>query len=266
MKLFYLYFALLPSVFCHGFIYSVDNNLVRGLSKLNSVIDDLRNPDANLCRNEPPEPGNPIDLTQSKLTVKLAISKLATHIGNCWIDVLDENNNAIRISPLEKCVYHIPDSECIPVPNSVTNDMCLQTWTFTLQNVNQLSCKKCVLNWWWRAEHIVPNELFNNCIDFTQSTNPNISQVNPNTNTNIPQVNLNKNVNIPQVNSNTNTNIPQVNSNTNTNIPQVNPNKNVNIPQVNSKPNTNVNVSKIKSLIKSPFRRPYARPTQTDCP
>jgi hypothetical protein len=250
MKLFCLYF---PFVLSHGFIYSVEGNLVRGLSKLNSVIDDLRNPDATLCRNEPMVPGAlPIDLLQSTLTVKLAISKLATHIGNCWVDVLDENNNAIRISPLEKCVYSIPESECIPVPNSVTNDMCLQTWTFPLQNVNQLTCKNCVLNWWWRAEHIVPNEFFNNCIDFTQNnSNNNIP------NTNIPTINT-PNTNTPTINT-PNTNTPTINT-PNTNIP-----KTLNTPNTKT-PNTNFNTnSNIKSLIKSPVRRPYIRPTPTDC-
>jgi hypothetical protein len=249
MKFCYLYLPLLQFVLSHGFIYSVEDNLVRGLSKLNSVIDDLRNPDATQCRNEPVTI-NPmaIDLTQSTLTVKLAISKLATHIGNCWINILDENNNSIRVSPLEKCVYFIPDSECIPVPNSSTNDMCLQTWTFPLQNIDQLTCNKCVLNWWWRAEHIVPNEIFNNCIDFTLNT--------PNNNT--PPI-----INTPTIN--TPTIKPIINKPT-MNTPMINtPNDNT-PPKIN-KPNTNFNTnSNIKSLIKNPLRRPYIRPTSTDCP
>jgi hypothetical protein len=180
-------FGLINLIHAHGFLYSIGDDItVRGLQKLNSVIDDLRNPTNQVCRNEPENTPRFFELTSS-ISVKLAISKLATHIGECWVNIIQDNGREIRISPEEKCVYFIPDSECIPVPNSVTNDMCMQTWTFPTRNLDQITCTNCIFKWEWRGRHIEPNEYFNNCIDISvrsssmepENVEPDVEDVEP---------------------------------------------------------------------------------------
>ncbi|KAJ3267758.1 hypothetical protein HK104_005639, partial [Borealophlyctis nickersoniae] len=155
-------------VSAHGFLCSpieVDSNTpctVRDIQKINNGIDNLRNPTtAGTCRGvTTPGKVTPVTLTNGEShTITIALSDGAQHIGPCWVEILDKNlGNAVRITDDAECarppqaqrdtVKTAPASDQCPgyIPfGLVTNDMCLNTWTFTVKNVEQITCTDCVM-------------------------------------------------------------------------------------------------------------------------
>ncbi|KAJ3052617.1 hypothetical protein HK097_005983 [Rhizophlyctis rosea] len=188
--------AFTSSVSAHGFMYgpgslsSGQEGTVRDIGKINYQIDSLRNPNsAGFCRGAGKGAVTPISLSSGEdFTITLALSNGAQHIGDCWVEIVDANDssNKVQIAGPVQCA--LPpvaqsntdkgsgaDQQCggrLP-KNLVTNDMCLNTWTFKPQNVDQIKCKDCILRWIWHATHISTSnpEVYENCADVTVSTN-----------------------------------------------------------------------------------------------
>jgi hypothetical protein len=84
--------TLLTTVSAHGFIWSVGSigenpPNVRGLAKMNYLIDSLRNPltTPNMCRGEPTSSIRTAMTLGDTLTITLAISAAARHTGPCYV-------------------------------------------------------------------------------------------------------------------------------------------------------------------------------------
>ncbi|KAJ3175784.1 hypothetical protein HDU87_005778 [Geranomyces variabilis] len=218
-----LLLASSSSVSAHGFLSGIgtlsssQRGQVRDYNKINVQIDDLRNPlagNSQLCRGAAKGPVVPLDLSSGSLTLTQAFSLGAQHIGPCAVEIIDANdhNNKVTIASangLDGCarppIAQFDTDKLSPATNQchgkipaglVTNDMCLQYWTFQTQNVDKITCTDCILRWTWSGEHIsVTNpEKYENCIDVkvtkNGSTPPPVDVPNPdtNTNTNIPPV------------------------------------------------------------------------------
>jgi hypothetical protein len=140
---------------------------------MNYAIDDLRNPliTPKNCRGEPKTAStSPLSLsltsTPQQLSLTFAISQDAAHIGPCALFI-----GTTQISSADDCISRSKTPDCIAVPGSITNDMCLLTYTFTLTNLAAVTCTDCVLRWTWKATHIsiYSPELFETCMDVTIS-------------------------------------------------------------------------------------------------
>lgn len=174
MQLIFLLFPTLISA--HGMLFAPNDvnsdtaGTVRGISKLNTNIDGLRSPtvSSNTCRSEGKSKAVPIELKNGQdLTVTLAISQGAEHIGDCYLYVLNENlEDSVLIgesTDSKACAF--TGGECQRPADSVTNDMCLVKWTVKVQNAEKIKCTDCVLQWKWVAKHVPATEYFENCAD-----------------------------------------------------------------------------------------------------
>jgi len=168
----------------------------RGIQKIATSIDDLRNPNTggNLCRGEgrvvPVDMNINVDTLVHKVSLALSIS--AQHIGVCKLEVFDNDvgiSSSVNIATGNNCARSgeifdekLSASSVCPsdIPMGlVTNDMCLHEWTFNLDKgaLDELynSCKNCVLRWTWVSTHVEPFEYFETCIDvnlkFTSNSN-----------------------------------------------------------------------------------------------
>ncbi|KAJ3023857.1 UNVERIFIED_CONTAM: hypothetical protein HDU68_008426 [Siphonaria sp. JEL0065] len=172
----------------HGFLYGPNGlkdtatlGSIRNYQKISFQIDDLRSPSGTaVCRNAPVSAQRaPVTLGKSGSThtVAVAFSIGAMHVGECHVDIIDPaTNKAVRIGQIDGpngCARlgQIPNSpgQCpngMP-KNLITNDMCAFDWTFTLMNVEQITCTNCILRWGWSATHISTTnpELYQNCVD-----------------------------------------------------------------------------------------------------
>ncbi|KAH6560795.1 hypothetical protein BASA60_000518 [Batrachochytrium salamandrivorans] len=169
--------ASLSLAAAHGFMAhpgpvsgAFSQHAVRNYDAISTNIDSLRNPidsSSPICRG-----------------AAKAFSIGAQHIGPCAVEILDENlsnpvqiaqvsgPNGCAVKPLAQfrtdksspasaqCPKHIPSK-------LVTDDMCLNEWTFTVTNVEKIKCTQCVLRWTWSGEHISVNnpELYETCAD-----------------------------------------------------------------------------------------------------
>ncbi|KNC98813.1 uncharacterized protein SPPG_05790 [Spizellomyces punctatus DAOM BR117] len=175
-----------------GVIGAGERGTVRNYGAINIDIDSLRSPtpgNSTFCRNAPPGPIVPITLTNGEpFTVTLAMSTGAAHIGPCSIEIIDPANPApgtgaviVNLWQAQGCavppinqhstgdVKAAASSACpgdIPA-GLITDDMCLSTWTFTVENADKITCKRCILRWYWEGWHLgVTNpEHYENCVD-----------------------------------------------------------------------------------------------------
>lgn len=195
IKLLALAATLTSTVSAHGFLYgpgslsSGQEGTVRDIGKINYEIDSLRNPNSggNFCRGAGKGAVTPISLSSGQdFTVTLALSNGAQHVGDCWVEIVDANDTSKKVQIAGPVQCALPpvaqgdtnkgsgaDQQCggkLP-KNLVTNDMCLNTWTFKPQNVDQIKCKDCILRWTWHATHISTSnpEKYENCADVTVS-------------------------------------------------------------------------------------------------
>ncbi|TPX70361.1 hypothetical protein SpCBS45565_g01773 [Spizellomyces sp. 'palustris'] len=175
-----------------GVIGAGERGTVRNYDAINIDIDSLRSPtpgNSTFCRNAPPGPVVPITLTNGEpFTVTLAMSTGAAHIGPCSIEIIDPASPApgtgaviVNLWQAQGCAVPpinqhstgddkaIASSACpgdIPA-GLVTNDMCLSTWTFTVENADKITCTRCILRWYWEGWHlgIANAEHYENCVD-----------------------------------------------------------------------------------------------------
>ncbi|KAJ3013730.1 hypothetical protein HKX48_005541 [Thoreauomyces humboldtii] len=194
--------ALISTVSAHGFLMGIgklDANTrgsVRDYAKINIAIDDLRSPLVDgeaFCRGAA-KSANPVALTLTEggsLTITQAFSLGAQHIGPCAVEIVDADNTAnivtlteadglrgcavTPIAQFETDKNSAATAQCNGlIPSGlITNDMCMQYWTFTTNNVDQITCTNCILRWTWEGEHIsVTNpEKYENCIDVKLTKN-----------------------------------------------------------------------------------------------
>ncbi|KAJ3075523.1 hypothetical protein HK102_005590, partial [Quaeritorhiza haematococci] len=186
---------MFSSVDAHGYMCAptrIGSNTpcrVRGAQKISNGVDQLRNPlqltGQGFCRGESAGTVTDISLVNGQsLTVTMALSVGAQHIGPCRIEILDKNlGNPVQIVSIDG-----PNGCATPsivgfntasgsnagavcpngTPNGlVTNDMCLAYWTFTVQNADRITCTDCVMRWTWDATHIsvAAPEKYENCMD-----------------------------------------------------------------------------------------------------
>ncbi|KAJ3106491.1 hypothetical protein HDU97_006278 [Phlyctochytrium planicorne] len=177
----------------HGFFYSPNGEgetytgSTRQYDNIVYNIDSLRSPSGYgpVCRGAPPSTSLiPVFFGASgtQHTVMLAMSLGAQHIGPCTIDIINPDTGASTqvaysdgcarpgpsVSPYLDTDKNSPASNQCPgrLPDRLrTDDMCLFSWTFTLQNVEQITCTKCVMRWFWTSTHSFEPELYENCID-----------------------------------------------------------------------------------------------------
>ncbi|KAI8907981.1 hypothetical protein EDD86DRAFT_247935 [Gorgonomyces haynaldii] len=188
------------SVSAHGFM--VDIQPIRDISQpavynydaISNNIDSLRSPSGNgpLCRGQRGTKSRNLNLVNGQpMTVTSAFSIGAQHIGPCQIEIMQRNKPSTAVVIAQGDCARPPaeggklaqtstyktsgaDAQCpgrIP-PNLVTNDMCLNEWTFEVQNADRVRCTDCVLRWTWTAQHIsvYEPEFYENCLDVTLST------------------------------------------------------------------------------------------------
>ncbi|KAI9094681.1 hypothetical protein DFS34DRAFT_628687 [Phlyctochytrium arcticum] len=195
--------SLASTVAAHGFIVGPgvigpgQEGSVRNYKKINIDIDSLRNPvgrgNSSICRGAPASAPVPITLNNGQdFTVTLAMSTGAAHIGPCSIEVRDADNlsapGAVITNLWSKNGCAVPPHNTAYTGNDkssasgqcpgkqpkglVTNDMCLSTWTFKVENADKIKCNRCVLRWYWEGWHMGgPGnpEVYENCIDVTIS-------------------------------------------------------------------------------------------------
>ncbi|RKO84531.1 hypothetical protein BDK51DRAFT_52125 [Blyttiomyces helicus] len=184
---------LARSVDAHGFVYGFDASapgVTRNIEALDTDIDSLRNPepkDGPICRGAARSgTETPLSLKSGEpVTIILALSVGAQHVGPCQVDILDADDLSAPAIPLTSidgpngCARppiaqfdtdKSPASGQCPkaIPqNLVTDDMCLHPWTFTPSfDASQLPASP-VLRWKWQATHIsvTDPELYESCID-----------------------------------------------------------------------------------------------------
>lgn len=151
----------------------------RAYNKINYLIDDLRNPAQKgaMCRNEPRGTAtSTVKLAEGQpLTVKLALSVGAEHIGSCTLELWDKDmkKSIVLAKDVEGCASAGKNhnkgtsaKDTCSVPEGlVTNDMCLKDWTITVPSLQGLDFTEGVLRWQWTAKHISPPEFYENCAD-----------------------------------------------------------------------------------------------------
>jgi hypothetical protein len=174
--LFFLF--LIQNVFSHGFLFNPnvhfnDYGVVRNIEKIDIEIDLLRNPTSIDCTTLSESEKVLLQLENGKPhTVLMAISIGAQHVGKCLVEIIDADTNEIVIlsNDQQDCAKRVvfsstSDVDCIIPKGLVTNDMCLQEWTFIPINVELVKCNNCILKWTWTATHITPFEHFETCVD-----------------------------------------------------------------------------------------------------
>ncbi|KAJ3209180.1 hypothetical protein HDU67_006362 [Dinochytrium kinnereticum] len=186
---------LVGQVHAHGFLYSPNGRNEPGEGSTRSYgnimysIDTLRSPTGNgpMCRGQDPSL-NAVPVTfgpsGSTHTVTLAYSIGAQHNGPCTIEIINPTTGqSITVGSVngpQGCArpptisggdtdkLSSASNQCghgrIP-RNLRTDDMCLFYWTFRLQNVERISCTRCIMRWFWSSTHTSPPELYENCID-----------------------------------------------------------------------------------------------------
>ncbi|KAI8907982.1 hypothetical protein EDD86DRAFT_247936 [Gorgonomyces haynaldii] len=190
-------FLQVSSVLSHGFILDVVPGqqllsqklqpAVYNYAAISSNIDSLRSPvsGSNLCRSANPGPRRQLNLG-GDVTISHAFSVGAQHIGPCKVEIMQRGNLQTAVTIAEGECARAPDaggniaqtntdksggaSQQCPgkqPPGLVTDDMCINDWTFKPQNTDQIKCTDCVLRWTWKGEHISKSnpELYENCID-----------------------------------------------------------------------------------------------------
>ncbi|KAJ3096810.1 hypothetical protein HDU96_000639 [Phlyctochytrium bullatum] len=169
---------------------------VREYSKITFQINDLRNPtdEGVLCRGTERGEPTPVFMPSSGgyHSVLMSFAIGAQHIGDCGVEIFDADRPGERTQIAfaagpEGCAVprNSGGHEVIPSINTdkepeatsqcdgyITpgtepiNDMCTFQWTFQVQKMEEINCQKCVLRWFWRAQHNLPNEEFyDNCVD-----------------------------------------------------------------------------------------------------
>ncbi|KAJ3099532.1 hypothetical protein HDU97_002975 [Phlyctochytrium planicorne] len=198
-----------PRVQGHGMIVSPNGfgdsgyGSVREWYKVGYSINDLRNPtySGSICRGT----GRGNDAANVYMqgnggyhSVTLAFSIGAQHIGECGIEIFDadnpydrvlvgyaggyegcavaHNSNGNEVTPyISTDKYPSASAQCrgyVTPGTEGINDMCTFQWTFRLQRMDQVRCRKCVMRWFWKATHNAPNyEFYDNCIDINLQIN-----------------------------------------------------------------------------------------------
>ncbi|KAI8824214.1 uncharacterized protein EV422DRAFT_617920 [Fimicolochytrium jonesii] len=186
--------ASASSVAGHGFLVGIgalgpnSKGQTRNYQAIDNNIDSLRNPTTGstpFCRTSTKSARVPLHLTEGgKLTVTQAFSVGAQHIGPCAVEIWDPKTNKkftltsvagpngcarVPIAQSDSNKKSGANNQCPGrLPNKlVTNDMCLNKWTFTTRNVNAITCKDCILRWTWVGQHVSPAEKYESCIDVT---------------------------------------------------------------------------------------------------
>jgi hypothetical protein len=188
---------LVSSAFSHGFLVHPGQLTgtpgVRNYAAISTAIDSLRSPfasspaaafsdDSHLCRGASKGPVTPISVKNgADFTITMAFSNGAQHVGPCAVQIMEDGDlsSAVTISPPGECartpIAQSDTDKGLPAsnqcsgrlpPNLVTDDMCLNTWTFKVINADKIKCTNCVLRWKWAAEHVLPTrENYENCAD-----------------------------------------------------------------------------------------------------
>lgn len=159
--------SLFQAVLPHGFMMGITDcetkqslQKARGYDKISFAIDDLRNPSIVLCRDEAPIQAVIVD--PGEICVSLAISDNANHKGACELVFVSETSST-SLGKYSNCVSEGVEPEDTNIPQMVTNDMKRYVKSFTIPF--NLEGERGVLRWLWVAEHVEPNEGYNNCID-----------------------------------------------------------------------------------------------------
>jgi len=180
---------ILTYVQSHGFLVhpgplndALLSHGVRNYNSINNNIDSLREPSTVFCRNAERGPTTKIQLVNGQeFSVTQAFSIGAYHIGECTVEIFDQKNhsNIIEIAGDDTQCARTPVAQfnhitittatnlCpnnIPT-NLITNDMCLNEWTFIVKNADKITCTDCVLRWTWVGRHISPPDFYENCAD-----------------------------------------------------------------------------------------------------
>ncbi|KAI8849606.1 hypothetical protein BC829DRAFT_391198 [Chytridium lagenaria] len=189
-------------VSAHGFFYSPNGNgepgagSTRSYNSISLNIDTLRSPSNGLpmCRgHEASSELVPVSFgpSGSTHTVTLAYSIGAQHPGPCSIEIVDPATgvavNVASVDGPQGCArpptaFGAADTNKLRtaseqcgvngLPRQLrTDDMCLFYWTFRLQNVERISCSRCIMRWTWVGTHAAEPELYENCIDINLSVN-----------------------------------------------------------------------------------------------
>ncbi|KAJ3013741.1 UNVERIFIED_CONTAM: hypothetical protein HDU68_000565 [Siphonaria sp. JEL0065] len=144
----------------HGYMISPNglNGALGAVRGYGGSIDTLQNPGNPdiLCKNLPKSKATQVSFgkTGDSHTVGLSIS--ARHPGPCTMQIIDATTlKIVEIGSQMNCATQSPDS--------VRFD-----FTFKLTNMEQVTCKDCILRFVWSSTNLVPKEFYQTCADIVR--------------------------------------------------------------------------------------------------
>ncbi|KAJ3246661.1 hypothetical protein HDU78_006411 [Chytriomyces hyalinus] len=128
---------------------------VRGFGGDNpDILQNPANPN-NLCKGLPKGRVVPISLGANGASYSVGLSISAHHPGPCSMEIIDPaSNKIVEIGAGDNCA---------------TNPANRFDWSFTLKNLDQVTCTDCIMRWVWSSSNLVPKEFYQTCSDITLS-------------------------------------------------------------------------------------------------
>ncbi|KAJ3237396.1 hypothetical protein HDU81_009494 [Chytriomyces hyalinus] len=160
LQLIFLALHFARTISAHGYMISPGglNNkatfgAVRGFGGDNpDILQNPANPN-NLCKGLPKGRVVPISLGGNGASYSVGLSISAHHPGPCSMEIIDPaSNKIVEIGAGDNCA---------------TNPANQFDWTFTLKNMDQVTCTNCIMRWVWSSSNLVPKEFYQTCSDIT---------------------------------------------------------------------------------------------------
>ncbi|KAJ3251200.1 hypothetical protein HDU77_006043 [Chytriomyces hyalinus] len=153
-----LHFA--NTVSAHGYMVSpggINNKAtfgaVRGFGGSNpDILQNPANPN-NMCKGLPKGRVVPLSLGGNGASHSVGLSISAKHPGPCSMEIIDPaTNKIVEIGTGNNCATQAGNRF---------------DWTFTLKNMEQVTCTDCIMRWVWSSSNLIPTEFYQTCSDIT---------------------------------------------------------------------------------------------------
>lgn len=174
-----LLFSTVPIASAHGFM---SFPTPRDYQEISFAIDNLRNPNVagTFCRGKLPEDNDrtPLSIVPGEsLTVQLAISVGAEHVGYCGLELYDTNNvlQGVLAENVIGCASTV-QAQCERPSGLVTGDMCIVPMTVQIPDNLDINIDRGFIRWTWVAQHVTPNESYEVCADIILQGNQSTPQ------------------------------------------------------------------------------------------
>ncbi|KAI9353791.1 hypothetical protein BDR26DRAFT_849244 [Obelidium mucronatum] len=149
--------ALAYTVSAHGYMISPNglNGALGAVRGFGGSIDRLQGPGNpnDLCYSLPKSAITPLSLGGNGASFSVGLSISARHPGPCAMQLIDPaSQKVVEIGSQLDCATQSP--------NSVRFD-----WTVKLKNMEQVTCKDCILRFVWKSSNLIPQENYQTCAD-----------------------------------------------------------------------------------------------------